>query len=70
MILDNHKPYFVLGWTYFYYPDSMAPARIEEYNNRTFTSESLAREFYNKKKQDRSCTNFELYYIQSQKIDL
>ena len=70
MILDSNEPYYILRWIYFYYTDSMAPGIVEEHDHRTFTSVSLAREFYNKKKRDRSCKEFELYYIQSEKMDL
>lgn len=72
MILDfdNDKPYYILSWINSWYTDSFAPGIEWENQYKAFTSESLAREFYNKKKDDKSCKNFELYYLQSQKIDL
>lgn len=68
--LNNKEPY-ILTWLEIWYKDSLAPfPPTPEENWKSFSSIGKAREFYLKKKDNKSCRSFELYHIQSRKIDL
>jgi hypothetical protein len=70
MFLDTDSPYYVLEWVEIWYTDSFAPGVEREYKHKTFTSESLAREFYDKKKKEKLCQSFELHRVESSRISL